>query len=350
MRFTSLLGRLASQSAIAIGIVMLGVVLLAFSGRQNMTDVLKVGGAALFAAGLSMLIGTISSRGGVRWQYAKDARLLAKKESYSPLHVELKALRRCLDQAKAGAAEYPSAIKLSDTEPAVVRSAYLPIVPDLDFMWWEQFKQDTHEDDFTPRTAEVLDSIVRCAREYNAAVSAARDATIPILATHIRAARSELQAAKDPDGRVPWLEFVANYRDRQQRPAMSSEPPLANSWYAALLDDDSPTTLTVASITLIISTSANRPQTLGWLLARQTEKAAEAVLASHSKEAPFSTAPQQWVQACLDAALPVLEAHPSYQAVWSTFTALLKPVHTADAIILKALRDIREQYKGVPLA
>jgi hypothetical protein len=349
-RLAPLLRRLTAQPATAVGGLALGILLLAISAWPHIADVLRIGGTALVAACLSLLLTTVTSREAVRQENARTAHLRARDATYSPLNAELKALRRGLAQAQNGQAAYPSAIDVGDTSELAKprRAPWFPLVPELTFTGWGEYKQDARELDFTAHAAQVLDAVVQHAREYNATVQQAREATIPRLAAQIRVARQTLQEATTAEGIRPWLTFDLQSRDRQRRPATSSEPPLENAWYAALQDEDAPDQLAKMWVTGLFYAASGPPRTLGWLLAKRTDQAADAVVAVFPSGAAFATAPVEWVQGVLDDALPDMGAGAGYEMVWTALEALLAAVQAADATVLTALRVIREEYEGGP--
>ena len=67
-------------------------------------------GGIVLGSGLTVVVGTLTGREAVHQQYAKEANLRRKTDSYGPLHEEFKALRETLDQMRAGDTPYPRRI------------------------------------------------------------------------------------------------------------------------------------------------------------------------------------------------------------------------------------------------
>jgi len=98
---------LLSVGATILLIVEVGLLVV---GARAHDDTLKTIGGAVLGSGLAVIVGTLTGREAIHQQYAKEANLRRKTDSYGPLHEEFKALRETLDQARSGDAPYPRRI------------------------------------------------------------------------------------------------------------------------------------------------------------------------------------------------------------------------------------------------
>jgi hypothetical protein len=83
--------------AFTIGAIMviISVVLIAIHNGIS-----QAAGTAILAAGLTIIITTLTSRESIRQQFAKDANILHKDTIYGPLFTELKLISGWLEEAK----------------------------------------------------------------------------------------------------------------------------------------------------------------------------------------------------------------------------------------------------------
>lgn len=96
---------------------------------------------------------------------------------------------------------------------------------------------------------------------------------------------------------------------------------------------------------------AHPPDTLGWLVAQNPQRAAHAVRAMYTGGAavgstPLSTIDVDWLAGIFTGTLPYLEAVADYDTVRRRFTVLLQEVDAAHTRLEAGLKKIRDLYQG----
>ena len=101
--------RLNSLSVVAMILLIAGCIMFVVGARTH-DDTWKTVGGIVLGSVLTVVVGALTGREAVHQQYAKEANLRRKTDSYGPLHEEMKALREALDAAQAGRTPYPRRI------------------------------------------------------------------------------------------------------------------------------------------------------------------------------------------------------------------------------------------------
>jgi hypothetical protein len=192
----------------------------------------------------------------------------------------------------------------------------------------------------------MLNQTYQIAMVYNNAVMAALDAFELLLAPHIKEAITHVQQSEDykqwlkehPNGSIPNLSslspndwFFLIYHALKTPTPVAMETVWATSWLAN------------------VSPGNYRPETLGWLLSGNPEKAAHSIRRDcFSPGSGYPPPPVDWIRAILDAAWPELESHSTYRSVQILYQELYKQVSQAEKKLMDKLRYIQDTYEGGP--
>ena len=337
--------KVASLNVVAPLIVIAGflIALFAFAIPPfRGTQVLQFLGPALIGAGLAALLGMAA----VRQQSARDANLTRKRDTYGPLYAELKAARTALSDAKEGEAPAPmwidnGATEEPDEEESDV-TTYLALRADIPTLkCWPTFRHDYRDTDFTPGAQRLLDGVHELATNYNNGVEAARQAAIPILDRYIQAAISEEQRS------AAYQQWKEHQAAQEASPALAGHPvDTTYDWFGHF--DESVGTEAREWLThWPAGPSALRSLALGWLLARQPDKAARYVQYGYPADRGiYPRPPLDWIQRIFDQAWPALMQDDTFSAAIDIREALLKQVQEAERMLTEGLRRIQEQYEG----
>lgn len=339
--------RLTLLSIGATILLIVGVGLLAVGARAHDDTWKTIGGAAL-GSGLAVIVGTLTGREAVHQQYAKEANLRRKTDSYGPLHEEFKALRETLDQARADDAPYPRQIATA----APVTEMPLFGLPERDgptLRTWSAFEGNYHADDFSTVARATFDRTQEAARDYNAAMDSAVQATVDALGPRIETAINEVVVS--PEYRRAHDEIVKQQAQPQATGVFSPD----RSWVAWLAGDvlrpgessnAIAATMATSWATVWLTPVAEMP-TAGWLLAGRSDLATTAVEATFRHPTVTSGPPPPgWVAGIIAHAAADLAAAAAFQRARAAFDRLHTDVREGERALERGLRVIRDKYEG----
>lgn len=341
--------KVTSLDVVALLLVIVGFLIAVFAFALppfRGSAVLQFLGSALVGAGFAALLGIAA----VRQQSAKEANLTRKRETYGPLYAELKALRIALADAKEGKAPAPMWIDTGATEESDEGESdvtmYLAMRADIPTLkCWPAFRRDYRDTDFTPRAQQLLDAVHELATRYNNGIETARLAAIPILQRYVQAAISEEQQST---AYQDWKQPQAPHRAAKQGASRSTgrTSQTAYDWFGYF--DESVGTEALQWLTFWpAGPSALRSLALGWLLARQPNKAARYVQYGYPADrGTYPRPPLDWIHHIFDQAWPTLLQDNTFSAAIDTGDALLKQVQEAEQMVTDGLRRIQERYEG----
>ncbi len=270
-------------------------------------------------------------------QDAKEASLRYKDDVYAPLHAELKKLREYLDKARAGNGPYPHWINLLG-EQRPPHSLFLQLDRTTPtFKQWPSFKEDFRFfGAFTPEGYNLLDEVQHFITDYNQAFEEARvltrDKLTPYIAQGIEA------EAKRPD-----------YQEWQRKRQEALNVPTPNYWFERIASE---ITTTSAFGTLLgegwsASWILTKPRTLGWLLAKRVDQAAQYIYEEYIREMGATPLVSlTWITDIFQAVWPELKSHPAYHKVWEAQECLYNYLYEAEVKLLNVLQIIQERYEG----
>lgn len=309
------------------GVLLVAGVLLYALATIPRVSWLHDAGTALLVAGLSLIISTASGKEAVRQQHAKDANLERKDKIYGPLYIEIKQLWERLVEAGEGKASYPHWIEGVGEEPGRIQRYFQ--VPK--FSVWPDLKSDYRIDNFTESARQLLNEVQRLAAAYNRTVAETLTPNIDVLRPHLAAAMETIM--KSP----------AYQEWQQQSDAHTRVRGPDDGWYDRVkwAHDVSPSLLFQEEAKLWLDTFG----ALGWLLARDSERAALAVQAGYrffSVDRPSVT----WFQDIFQQAGPEANVLAVNQQARAAARSLLERVSAAKAHFEAGFQYIREHFEG----
>jgi hypothetical protein len=322
-------------------IVLGGLMLLVGFARPS--PLLQALGALILGAGLSALIGALTGRQAVEQQSAREANLMRKRETYGPLYAELKALRTALSRAKDGEAPAPQLID-NDVEATYESLRYVPrsaAVPTL--KWWPQFRRDFRDNDFRPVAQSLFDDVQALATTYNNAVEAAREAAIPILASHIDSA---IGAEKQSDRYQRWIRQQAAHAASS---ALAGHELKTNFDWFGFFEGALGRILAAQWLTYWPAGMAlSYSQAMGWVLAKQPGKAASYIQRNYPAEGTgtYPPPPLVWIQPIFEQAWTEMQQDATICAALDATEALLTRVQEATDMLADLLRRIQKRFEG----
>ncbi len=269
---------------------------------------LQTAGIALLATALSLISSTITGRQAVHQQFAKDANLVRKNESYAPLQEELNKLHDFLKAAHEGTEPYPAWIQGAEKEPEKAKYQQHKYNP-ATFKRWSEFKRNYHAGHFSREAHSILDEVFRLATAYNAAIALTHQPSINALTKPIATA---VQAVT---------------KEREIGNVISSILP------GSILGHD-------IAVSWIESDGA-----LEWLVTGNLDRAVSSIYNSyrlHMSKPPGHS----WIQAILQAAWPELREQAHYSEVRVALELLFKQVGIAKKKLEDGLLYIRDTYEG----
>lgn len=327
--------------ALACALIVLGILLL-INPWKGVGWIPAVGTAAL-GAGFAILVSSITGIRAIHEQYAKEANLRRKDTIYAPLHAEVKKLRGYLERAEGGEVAYPQHIDLKDEPPPSDLSlsvlGYDSTSRAYSLALWADYSADHRRNEFTAESRRRLDTLCSCADVYNSAVDAARKPTISILETCIRTSIQQTLAD-------PRYEHERSGVQRNGYGEPRNDPD--KLWVANLADGlkHTPDITAQWSWGWIENWGQQTPRTLGWLLARQPEKAAKHVHSVYEHAAGANNPPLGWFEEAFTVAWRELSVHPTYHGVWDAEQALCRALRDMEARLDAALYHIQNRYEG----
>ncbi len=342
--------RRTSLAVVATILLIAGGILFVVGARAH-DDTWKTVGGIVLGSGLTVIVGALTGREAVHQQYAKEANLRRKTDSYGPLHEETKALRESLDAAQAGRVPYPRRIAVDPT--ATLPS--MDIMGTLDrggpcLRTWSAFKGNYHADDFSPVARAIFDRTQESARRYNAAVDAAVNATVAALKPHIEAAIEEIVASSAYQHAREEL-----VRHRAAPLSAGVFYPPDRSWVAWLADDlllpgesiDSLADTLARSWATFWPTPAAEMPTVGWLLAGQPDRATSSIEATFRNVISASDPPPSgWVAEIIAAVMTDVATIAAFQDARAAFDGLHADVQEGERALERGLQIIRDRYEG----
>lgn len=329
--------------AIASVMVVIGVILLI-----TRVQWLQAVGTGVLGSGLAVIVSTLTSRRAIQEQYAKDANL-RRKDLYAPLHAEMKKMSEYLDKAHTKDTPFPQHIDVGgDTDTASDRDllvGYDNPTRTQSLALWSEYTTDYRRNyGFTEDSQRRFDSLRDHAVAYNAAVEEAREQSISILEPHIEAAiqralaDSTYQQEKKAHGGNPfgpsgepasdkierWIANLDQFRTTNPDPAKQWAWGWINNW------------------------GMQQPMTLGWLLAREPQRAAKHVHSIYRHDLSRNNPPLDWFEDIFKEAWPEFEQQPTYGKVWTSERVLSHAVRNAQSRLEEELRYIQQRFEGGP--
>jgi len=339
--------RLNSLAVVATILLIAGGILLVVGARAH-DDTCKTVGGIVLGSGLTVVVGTLTGREAVHQQYAKEANLRRKTDSYGPLHEEFKALRETLDQMRAGDTPYPRRIATA----ALVTEMPLFGLPERDgptLRTWSAFEGNYHADDFSAVARATFHRAQEAARDYNAAMDNAVQATVDVLGPRIETAINEVVVS--PEYRRAHDEIVK----QQAQPQAAGVFPPDRSWVAWLAGDllrpgessnAIAATMATSWATTWLTPVAEMP-TAGWLLAGRSDLATTAVEATFRHPTVTSGPPPPgWVARIITQAATDMAADAAFERARAAFRRLHTDVLEGERALERGLCIIRDRYEG----
>ena len=292
---------------------------------------LQAAGGALLGTSLSLISSTVAGKQAVHQQYAKEANIARKNESYVPLHDELIRLHDLLEEAHAGKQPYPRWIEGADKSPEFAR--YQHTYNPATFAIWPEFKNNTHIQDFSKEACSTLDEVLHLASEYNAAIARTHEPSYRLLTPHIAKSLQELTKATD----------YQEYEQQQQAGTRTMQQGDEYfSWIANNIKFLAPGTVMGYSNAL---DWIEHNGALEWLIAGHIDEAATCVYRAyrlHMSRPPELT----WIQGILLTAWSELDRQSTYHETRDTLEHLLNGVGKAKKKLEDGLLYIRDTYEG----
>lgn len=302
---------------------------------------LSVLGGGVTATGLTILTTAITSKRAVHEQYAKEANLDRKRTVYGPLHSELKALNDVLAAAQSGEQPFPQWIDCGAPYP--VLGFTTPSIPPT-FLQWPAFKRDYRADNFRSTGQSLLDRLLDAISAYNTAILTLRDPVRALLTPHLAAAIDTTASSAAYDH---WLEVVSGGSREKQDVRRDSAPPSTNDWFYRLLFAPPDLGSVWANAWINAWPVGGQPTTLGWLLARRPQHAAD-VIFSGLKTMDMATIPPPaaWIETIFNELWRDLEVSRTFEEFWKREAELVLLAQQAEQLLAHALLHIRDQYEG----
>jgi hypothetical protein len=312
---------------IMIILILIGTAFLIYPAPKDMSWLPVLGGFVI-GAGFTTFATIVSNRQAIQEQYKKEANLQRKTDVYGPLHAELKRLREIFDNAHAGEAPYPRWVVVPGEEPPLsLRYGNLAMLPM--FSLWPTFKTDYRVDNFNPTAQKLLNEVQILVVACGKTVEDARKAMQIILRPHIAT-----NIAKE-EQRQDYKEYL------QKR---SENIPVNNRWFDFI---NSQTTTYTLTWPLGEGLSQSWARTIGWLLADQSDQAAQEIYSTDaigwdaSQHASFS-----WFQTIFQATESELKNDQAYQHMQDAQQKLFTKLQEAETMLYQGLLYIRNRYEG----
>lgn len=293
---------------------------------------LQTAGIALLATALSLISSTITGRQAVHQQFAKDANLVRKNESYAPLQEELNKLHDFLKAAHEGTEPYPAWIQGAEKEPEKAKYQQHKYNP-ATFKRWSEFKRNYHAGHFSREAHSILDEVFRLATAYNAAIALTHQPSINALTKPIATAVQAVTKERD------FQEWEEQYKSGKR--VMQSGDDYFQ-WIGNVISSILPGSILGHDIAVSWIESDGA---LEWLVTGNLDRAVSSIYNSyrlHMSKPPGHS----WIQAILQAAWPELREQAHYSEVRVALELLFKQVGIAKKKLEDGLLYIRDTYEG----
>jgi|GEM_PF-3280892 hypothetical protein len=335
----SIVGTLVLFLVIGLGLLLVGAIVPAGKGNGWVPIV----GGTLFGASLAALFSFSSARYSVLEGYRKEANLRRKDELYGPLYTELRSLREYLEDAQNGNNPFPQWIDIEGEQYPNRYALHGFTMPHLHL--WPQFRSDYRIDNFSPASRQLLDETLKSATAYNRAVYAVRPIVKAALKQEIHAAVSKIESKTEYkhwhrqyqehiEQHVPFADML-NADDTQ---AIYAAVAFGTS-YGTAVDE-------AWSNGWLEALPTQQPETLGWLLAAQPERAASCVYDALKRTATPAVAPIAWYTEIFTQVCKHIADKDEAMDVYHSASSLLEQLAKAEQRITEALQYIRERYEG----
>lgn len=269
-------------------------------------------------------------------QDSKEATLRYKDEVYIPLHMELRALVVAFEDARGGQQSFPQWIPITG-EPRPRRLRYIaPSSQGLAFDLWPAHKNDFRVfGALTASARQLLDDLGDRIRAYNGEVEQCREAVMPLLTQ--KCAIGLERAVQDP----AYRKWKATYKEAELPPPYQAFP-----WFELLERNTAPEAGPLGE-SMASWWLGYGFQTLGWLLARNPERAAEQLYDDYERRGAMPES-ETWFRGVCTALCSDLVYETSYHLVMDVQERLFVLLTQIETMLLRVLIDIQYRYEGGP--
>ena len=305
-------------------------------------------GAAVFGAGLAVLVSTVTSKQAVSDQYRKEANLRRKDTIYAPLHAEIKKARTDLEQAEARQKPFP---RLIDTGSGTVprnagMSDLAALTHTLPLTLWTGYKEDHRIHDFSRTSQQLCDACIEAADAYNQALDAVCIVAVSILAIHMEAGIQ--RALEDPVFQEEKRAHGGRALDSYDGPVSAKMP-----FWIARLESSRRMQSNLAeqrAQSWLVSWDGYPPRTLGWVLTGDTTRAAKTLydMHTHDQASRTRTPPLEWFERIFVEMEKDLRQRSDYEKVRDAERRLVGALRAAEKALEDGLRYIQDRFEGGP--
>lgn len=329
-----------------------------FVAHGQLSTWLSVVGGTLFATGISVFLSVLAARQTATEGYAKEANVGLKDRLYVPLYDELKKLADELKGAQEAQRPYPQVIDDGhrsgyDSRGNIVVLNYTPLTLSL----WPAVRTTRQIEHFSAEARQLLGATLDHARTYNDAVEAMRPPARKLLARVLQEAIEKVEKAQ---------EYQEWYRDEQKRyeqqypgqnvfpSGLNSQPPPPDEQhqlFAALAYGLSYAVVghplhEVWAGAWLNALPIHQPMTMGWILARRPDKAAQVVYQSNISTNRGATASIHWYEELFTTVTHELRTGDEFQQFTNQAHTLAKSLNAALQRLDKGMQIIRDRYEG----
>jgi len=305
-------------------------------------------GAAIFGAGLAVLISTFTSKQAVSDQYRKEANLRRKDTIYAPLHAEIKKARINLEQAEAGHKPFP---RLIDTGSGTVpRSAgmsdFAALTHTLPLTLWVNYKEDHRIHDFSRTSQQLCDNCIEAADTYNQALDAVCIVAVSILAIQIEAGIQ--RALEDPVFQEEKRAHGGTALNIRNEPVSDTIPFwIARLEYSRMIQ---PNLAEQRAQSWLVSWDGQPPRTLGWILTGDMTRAAKTLYDMHPRDQASMrrTPPLEWFERIFVEMKRDLYQRSDFEKVRDAEHKLIGALRATEKALENGLRYIQNRFEGGP--
>jgi hypothetical protein len=324
---------------VAVVVILLGgacVYIAVFGANGRISSWLSLVGGTLFAAGTSVFLSVLAARQSATEGYVKETNVGLKWDLYVPLYDELKQLADELTGAQAAQRPYPQVIVGGR---------------------WPTIRTDRRVEHFSTTAHRLLDATMDHADTYNAAAQALRPLAREALARVLKAAIEDVENEQEYqdwyrdeqeqyERLYPGQISFAKQLSSQQRP-----PDERHQLFAAIANGRSYETVGHPlhenwAGTWLDALHSRQPLTLGWMLARRPDEAAQVVYKASVLTNPGATAPVPWIERLLSAVGSELQTGDAYKEFVRQAHGLARSLDAALQRLDKGMREIRDRYEG----
>jgi hypothetical protein len=337
------------------------VYLAVFAAHGQLSSWLSVIGGTFFAAGTSVFLSVLAARRSAMEGYAKETNVGLKWSLYVPLYDELKKVADELTGAQEAQRPYPQAI---DDGRTSAYASYGNVVvhgnTSLTLSLWPTIRAERRVEHFSADARRLLDDTMDHAQSYNDAAQALRPLAKEALARALQAAIEDVESKQEyqdwyRDEQARYERQFQGYvvfphqLDSRPRPPGEREQLFAAIAYGRTRQGGEHTLHENWAGTWLDAMPIQRPLTLGWMLARRPDEAAQVVYEGSMHANQGATAPVHWIEGLLSTVggeLQTGEANVTYQEFMRQAHGLMRSLDAALQRLDKGMTDIRDRYEG----